>query len=90
MYNEFIIIESITIQSQFICKCFHSLQNSNTVHWSVYNMACPGNRMKWDLNAEDIGRKAEELMSKSKAIYDSVGAVKPEEANMENVVKVKL
>ena len=44
--------------------------------------------MRWDLAAEDIGRKAEELMVKSKAAYDAVGAVKAEEANIDNVVKV--
>ena len=64
-------------------------QNSRKVHWSVYNMACPGNRMRWDLSAEDIGRKADELMTKSKAVYDAVGAVKAEEANFENVVTVE-
>ena len=51
-------------------------------------MACPGNRMRWDLTAEDIGRKAEELMVQSKTAYDAVGAVKAEEANIDNVVKV--
>ena len=45
--------------------------------------------MRWDLTAEDIGRKAEELMIKSKAAYDAVGAVKAEEANIDNVVKVR-
>ena len=51
-------------------------------------MAGPGNRMRWDLTAEDIGRKAEELMVQSKTAYDAVGAVKAEEANIDNVVKV--
>ncbi|XP_013398573.1 thimet oligopeptidase isoform X1 [Lingula anatina] len=51
------------------------------------DMAAPGNRLRWDLTAEDIPVKAEELIKKSRAVYDAVGALKPEEISYDRVIK---
>ncbi|KAK2155249.1 hypothetical protein LSH36_245g03012 [Paralvinella palmiformis] len=59
----------------------------NREHWSVYNMACPGNKMRWDLGPDDLAKEADLLLAKSKATYDAVGALKREEVTVENVVK---
>ncbi len=52
-------------------------------------MACPGNRLRFDLTPEDVASKADDLMTKSKAVYDAIASVKPEEANYDNVIKVR-
>ncbi len=57
-------------------------------HWSLYNMACPGNKMRFDLNPSDISSKCEELIIKSRAVYEAVGSLKPDEVTFVNVVKV--
>lgn len=59
----------------------------NKVHWSVYNMASPGNRLRFDLTVEDINKQAEKLMQDSKDVYDAVGAVKAGEVTFENVIQ---
>ena len=69
-------------------KTFNRFIHAEKVHWSVYNMACPGNRMRWDITPEEIATKTEQLMTKSKAIYDYVGAIKTEDITYENVLKV--
>ena len=53
-----------------------------------YNMACPGNRLRWDLKKEDFPKRAEQLMTETKAVYDAVGALKKEEVNYDNIIKV--
>ena len=52
-------------------------------------MACPGNRMRFDLTCEDIVKQTNELMAESKAVYDAVGSVKEEAVSFDNVVKVR-
>ncbi|XP_064605583.1 thimet oligopeptidase-like [Liolophura sinensis] len=49
----------------------------------------PGNelRLSWKLTAEGIAKSADELMTKSKAVHDAVGALKPDEVTYENVIK---
>ncbi len=49
---------------------------------------CPGNRLDWDLTAADIARRTEELIAKSKAVYDSIANLSPDQANYDNVIKV--
>ena len=51
-------------------------------------MASPGNRLRFDLTPQDVTSMADELMTKSKAVYDVIASVKPEEANYDNVIKV--
>lgn len=58
-------------------------------HWCVYNMACPGNRMRWDLTPEDIEKRADQLIERSKAAYDQVGSQPKDELTYENSVKVR-
>jgi len=63
------------------------LQELARVHWSVYNMASPGNRLRWDLKKEDFPRLADELMTKTKAVYDAVGSINKDDVSYEKVVK---
>ena len=51
-------------------------------------MAAPGNRMRWDIVSSDVSKKADELMAKSKAVYDAVGALSSEDISYDNSVKV--
>lgn len=50
-------------------------------------MASPGNRLRWDLKKTDFPRLTDELMTKTKAVYDGVAALKKEDVTYENVVK---
>ena len=52
------------------------------------NMACPGNRLRWNKTASDIASQADELIALSKAVYDRVGALKPDQVSYERVIKV--
>ncbi len=49
---------------------------------------CLGNRLEWDLTAEDIKRRSEELIAKSKSVYDAIANLPPDQANYDNVIKV--
>ena len=51
-------------------------------------MAAPGNLLRFDLSVEDISRETEELIQKSKAVYDAVGSLTPENVSYDSVVKV--
>ena len=54
------------------------------------NMAPAGvNTMRWDLTAEDIVSMTDGLIAETKAVYDAVGALKPEEVTFENSLKVR-
>ena len=53
-----------------------------------YNKSCPGNRLRWDLKKEEYPTKAQELMDKTKKVYDAVGALKKDEVGYDNVIKV--
>ena len=53
-------------------------------------MASPGNKMRFDLKPEDIKRESEQLMVKSKNIYDEIGMLSDDQVTMDNVVKVNL
>lgn len=50
-------------------------------------MAAPGNRMRWDLTVKDIAPRADELIAKSKKVYDAVGAVPKDQVTFDNVAK---
>lgn len=51
-------------------------------------MASPGNKMHFDMKAEDIASEAEKLMKSAKTVYDSVGALKADDVKYDNVIKV--
>lgn len=46
--------------------------------------------LRWDLTPEEIANITKDLIEKSKKVYDSVGALKPEEVNVQNCLQVKL
>ena len=60
------------------------------VHWSVYNMACPGNRLRFDLTAEDLQKESDRLMIEAKNVYDNIGNLKIEDVTYDNVAKVRM
>ena len=51
-------------------------------------MVCPGNKLRWDLTANEIAKRTDALVTTAKAIYDAVGAITDDEANYENVIEV--
>ena len=48
------------------------------------------NRLRWDLTPEDIKTKADELVHRTKAVYDGVGKLKKDEVTYENTLQVSL
>ena len=46
------------------------------------------NKLIWKLTPEIINKSADELMTKTKAVYDGVGALSSEAVTYNNVVKV--
>ncbi|XP_045158245.2 thimet oligopeptidase-like [Mercenaria mercenaria] len=59
-------------------------------HFSSTNLRmtkASGNRLNWKLTQELIEKSTEELITKNKAIYDTVGAVNANDVTYENVVK---
>ena len=53
-------------------------------------MACPGVKLRWDLAETDFHQRTDALIIKSRAVFDAVGSLKPEEANYENVIQVSV
>ena len=47
-----------------------------------------GVKLRWDLSAEDILKRTDELIERSKRVYDAVGALKPDQLTYENCLKV--
>ena len=80
---------SIHLNSHTVCAISVRLyQTDNKPRYAIFNMACPGNRMRWDLTPADLTTKADALIARSQAVYDAVGALKPNEVTYENVMKV--
>ena len=51
-------------------------------------MASPGNKMHWDMKPEDLVAETDKLILKSKAVYDSVASLQPDEVSYDTVLKV--
>ena len=47
-----------------------------------------GVKLRWDLTAEEISKRTDELIERSKRVYDAVGALKPDQLTYENCLKV--
>ena len=47
-----------------------------------------GVKLRWDLSAEEIFKRTDELIELSKEVYDAVGALKPDQLTYENCLKV--
>lgn len=48
-----------------------------------------GVKLNWNLSTEDILKRTDELIERSRKVYNAVGALKPEELAYENCLKVK-
>ncbi|KAL7855072.1 hypothetical protein SRHO_G00172620 [Serrasalmus rhombeus] len=48
---------------------------------------CAENRLRWDLTPEQIHQLTDELIAKTKTVYDSVGALDLDTVNYENTLK---
>ena len=60
---------------------------------SLNDCACPGApgcRLYWTLTPQQIETKTDELIVKSKAVYDAVGSLadRPDQITVDSVVKV--
>ena len=47
-------------------------------------------KLRWDLSTDDILQKTEELIERSKKVYDAIGALKPHQLTFDNCLKVLL
>ena len=47
-------------------------------------------KLRWDLSTDDILKKTEELIERSKKVYDAIGALKPHQLTFDNCLKVLL
>uniref|UniRef100_A0A3Q2Q296 Thimet oligopeptidase 1 n=1 Tax=Fundulus heteroclitus TaxID=8078 RepID=A0A3Q2Q296_FUNHE len=48
---------------------------------------CAQNRLRWDLSPERIRQLTDELMGRTKKVYDGVGALDPDAVTVENTLK---
>lgn len=47
-------------------------------------------KLRWDLSTDEILKKTEELIERSKKVYDAIGALKPHQLTFNNCLKVCL
>ena len=55
---------------------------------SIMANGVQGVKLRWDLSAEEILKRTDELIERSKRVYDAVGALKPDQLTYENCLKV--
>lgn len=60
------------------------------VYWlRIMAAVAEGVKLNWNLSTEDILKRTDELIERSRKVYNAVGALKPEELAYENCLKVK-
>ena len=86
-------IEVFSTQKSYLphISFFESRRRTFHTTFAIHRMAKPsGNRLNWQITEELIKSSTEELIQKSKHIYDSIGKVTSDEASFETVIKVSL
>lgn len=83
-----VVVRVTSVPSPALPQSIRFLNLLGRPHWSVYNMACPGNRMRFDLKAADVPAETDKLIESCKAVYEQVGALKAEDVTYDNVIKV--
>ena len=54
-------------------------------------MAIPnGVRLQWDLTKEDISKRTDSVIEKSRQVYEKVGSLSPDQVTFENVLLVSI
>lgn len=58
------------------------------VYWlRIMAAVAEGVKLNWNLSTEEILKRTDELIERSRKVYDAVGALKPEELTYENCLK---
>ena len=61
------------------------------VHFVVRrNIMTSGLKLSWQIEVSDIPEQVEALIAKTRAVYDTVGAVPQEKGNYNNIIKVSV
>lgn len=83
-----------SLVTQKSLNCFHPLvlhirfQHLSLNRYFTAMAKAVGNRLTWDLTANGIRKRADEIIAMHKKIWDEVGSVKHEDVSYENVLKV--
>lgn len=86
-------VQTVSLQSQLLSNPYLGFNSSNhrNIHITTAKLRmtqASGNRMSWKLTTDLINQSTTELITKNKEIYESVGALKPEEITYDSVIKV--
>ena len=66
------------------------VESTTVCRLTVKMAASPeGVKLQWDFTKDDISKRADELIEQSRKVFDAVGAIKQDELNFENCLKVE-
>ncbi|XP_073536326.1 neurolysin, mitochondrial isoform X2 [Phyllobates terribilis] len=73
--------------SRFLCKVTMGSEMPKSMKMAS-SLVADKNLLRWDLSPEDIHSRTEELITRTKSVYDAVAALEVEKVTYENTVKV--